>query len=249
MGSPKEEPGRDEDEGPQREVRIESAFELGKYEVTQRQWRVVMGDNPSRFQDCGPDCPVENVGWLDVRKFLKRLNARNDGYQYRLPTEAEWEYACRAGSRTAIYSGPLRILGPNNGPELDPIAWYGGNSGVSYQGGHDSSSWPEKQYEHSTAGPHPVGRKQPNEWGLYDMIGNVWEWCADEYGPYPGGPESARPRPPASGGWLYRGGSWYSTADYCRSATRVRGSFGDFNLGFRLARIPNCEGSAALGRN
>src|SRR6185295_12837821 len=126
-------------------VRITRQFEIGKYEVTQEQWQAVMGDNPSNFK--GANLPVEKVSWNDAQDFLLKLNAR-DGYTYRLPTEAEWEYACRAGS-----------MGDFAG-ELDDVAWYDKNSGSK---------------------THPVGQKRPNVWGLYDMHGNVSEWCSDWY--------------------------------------------------------------------
>jgi formylglycine-generating enzyme required for sulfatase activity len=99
--------------------------------VTQSQWRAVMGNNPSHFQQCGADCPVEGVSWEDVQDFIRRLNAREGHTKYRLPTEAEWEYAARAGTETTVYTGDMRILGKSNAPVLDAIAWYGGNSGVT----------------------------------------------------------------------------------------------------------------------
>ncbi|RPI17804.1 MAG: formylglycine-generating enzyme family protein, partial [Acidobacteriales bacterium] len=135
-----------DDEKPAHRVKITKAFEIGKYEVTQAQWEAVMGANPSATR--GPDLPVEQVSWYDVQEFLSAMNGRNDGYFYRLPTEAEWEFAARAGTTGVRYG------------ELDAIAWYGRNSGDQ---------------------PHPAGGKQPNAWGVYDMLGNVWEWCQDWY--------------------------------------------------------------------
>jgi formylglycine-generating enzyme required for sulfatase activity/serine/threonine protein kinase len=135
------------DEKPVHEVRISQPFYMGKYEVTQAQWQAVMGNNPSYFKNCD-SCPVEQVSWDDAQQFLARLNERNDGFHYRLPSEAEWEYACRSGT-TGDYAG-----------DLNSMAWYRENSGTK---------------------THPVGTKQPNAWGLYDMHGNVGEWCQDWY--------------------------------------------------------------------
>jgi formylglycine-generating enzyme required for sulfatase activity len=196
----------DSDERPVHQVRITRPFELGKYEVTQGQWRAVMGGNPSYFKSCGEDCPVEQVSWDDVENFLDKLNERNDGYQYRLPTEAEWEYACRAKT-TDEYAG-----------NLDAMGWYDANSGGT---------------------THSVGKKASNAWGLYDMHGNVGEWCQDGYGHYPSGMVTD-PQGPSSGPIrVLRGGSWDDGAGNCRSANRSwntpfrRNNF----LGFRLLRI------------
>ena len=216
----------DSDEKPVTRVRITRGFWLGKYEVTQRQWQAVMGKNPSSFQNCGGDCPVENVSWNDVQGFLRNLNGRSGGQDYRLPTEAEWEYAARAGTATDTYAGNLRIQGSRNAPLLDRIAWYGGNSGVIYDGGYDCSGWEEKQYRSQRCGTHPVGGKAPNAWGLHDMLGNVWEWVGDRHGNYPGGsvtdPTGAR----SGSKRVLRGGSWINLARYCRSASRSRSSPG-----------------------
>ena len=240
MGSLENEEGRDSDEVRHR-VRLTKGFWMGKTEVTQGQWQSIMRKNPSYFKNAGKNAPVEQVSWEDCQEFIRKLNAAvatdGHGLRFRLPTEAEWEYACRAGTETAIYTGSLTLRGANNGPELDPIAWYGGNSGVDYEGGYDSSGWPEKQYNHRQAGTHPVGQKAPNAWGLYDMLGNVWEWCSDWYGEYTGG-EVTDPAGPRSGSCrVYRGGSWYDVARYGRSANRswnVPG-FRWYILGFRLA--------------
>jgi len=192
MGSPESEQGRDNDEKEHR-VTLTKGFWMGKFEVTQEQWQAVMGNNPSEFK--GAKLPVEQVSWDDCQSFLQNLN-RVSGIgrrvslgQFRLPTEAEWEYACRAG-RTVPYAGDLAVMG-----------WY------------------DKISESKT---HPGGQKQPNAWGLYDMHGNVWEWCQDRGGDYPGcavtDPEGA-----LSGSFrVFRGGSWDFTAVGCRSANRLR---------------------------
>ena len=174
------------------------------------------------------------------RMWYSGLN-RSYGYIFRLPSEAEWEYAARAGTNTAIYTGDLTIVGKRNGPELDAIAWYGGNSGVNYSGGYDCSGWDGKQYSSSQCGTHPVGGKKPNDWGLYDMIGNVWEWVQDWKGDYPSG-TVINPIGPSSGAYrVVRGGSWGDFARYCRSASRSSDTPGNRfnNLGARLLRTQN----------
>ena len=239
MGSPEGEEGRDADEV-QHEVRISRGFWMGKYEVTQGEWEAVMGANPSEFKACGARCPVESVSWEDVQEFIRRLNERESGsgYRYRLPTEAEWEYAARAGSAGATPEGELRILGKRNAPVLDGQAWYGGNSGVSYVGGYACSGWDAKQYAAERCGTHPVGQKRANGWGLHDMLGNVREWTADRHGDYPSG-SVTDPQGPSTGSYrVGRGGGWGSYARYVRSANRGSGSPGGrgSDTGFRLVR-------------
>ena len=181
-------------------------------EVTQEQYQKVMGTNPSQFK--GPQNPVEKVSWADAVEFCGKLSAmpaeKTAGHVYRLPTEAEWEYACRSGTTTAYGFG-------DDASRLGDYGWFDGNS--------DSST-------------HPVGEKKPNAWGLYDMHGNVWEWCQDWYGDYPSG-STTDPTGPSSGSFrVDRGGSWCSSAGYCRSAYRYRNapeSRGNF-LGFRVLR-------------
>jgi formylglycine-generating enzyme required for sulfatase activity len=198
----------DSDEKPVHSVRV-SNFYIGKYEVTQKQWKAIMGGNPSNWK--GDNLPVENVSWNDVQEFLRKLNAKTGG-NFRLPTEAEWEYACRGGTRSAHY----KYAGSNNASE---VAWYSGNSGSK---------------------THPVGQKQANELGLYDMSGNVWEWCSDWYSKdyYKNSP-SSNPRGPNGGtSRVYRGGSCYRDAGGLRVADRS-GNTPDnrySGLGFRLAR-------------
>jgi formylglycine-generating enzyme required for sulfatase activity len=154
MGSPLSEVGRFDDED-LHEVTIKEDFEIMDTQVTQKQWQDVMGSNPSYFKN-NPDNPVETVSWNDVQEFIKKLNEKNDGYVYDLPTEEQWEYACRAGTQTAYSFG-------DDPKDLKDYAWYWENS------------------ENTT---HPVKQKKPNAWGLYDMHGNVWEWCKDVYDKY-----------------------------------------------------------------
>ncbi|SMF96116.1 Formylglycine-generating enzyme, required for sulfatase activity, contains SUMF1/FGE domain [Methylomagnum ishizawai] len=236
MGSPEDEPERRENESPRHAVTLTRGFWLADTACPQALWEAVMGNNPSRFQD--PERPVEQVTWHDAQAFLRKLEGLLPGVRADLPTEAEWEYACRAGTETALYSGPIEILGENNAPALDPIAWYGGNSGVGFDlaNGYGSTGWPGKQYPDSPSGTHPVRRKRANPWGLYDMLGNVWEWCADgprDYGTEPvvdtiGPQEAERAR-------AVRGGSWLGNARWLRSAYRYAFDPGRAfdSLGFR----------------
>lgn len=242
MGSPQDEPGRDDDEN-QHPVVITRGYWLGETPVTQALWQAVTGENPSHFQT--PDRPVEQVSWDDCQlKLITRLirefpSERGEGF--RLPTEAEWEHACRAGTTTATYAGPIEILGANNAPMLDAIAWYGGNSGEKFdlRDGIDSSDWPDKQHPHSEAGTRRVRGKLPNQWGLYDMLGNVWEWCSDWLSRSDSSATQQDPTGPASGGYrVVRGGSWDDRARFVRAAYRNAADPGrrDSCLGLRLAR-------------
>jgi formylglycine-generating enzyme required for sulfatase activity len=202
--------GGDADEKPAHEVCV-SDFYMGKYEVTQRQWQNIMGGNPSHFSSCGDNCPVEKVSWNDVQNFIGKLNSRT-GKRYRLPTEAEWEYAARSGGKSEKYSG---------GNDVDAVAWYGSNSGSR---------------------THPVGQKQPNGLGLHDMSGNVWEWCNDWYdGTYYNQSPRDNPGGPSSGSYrVFRGGSWAYLAAITRAANRnwAGPDFRSHYLGFRLALPP-----------
>ncbi|MBF0305955.1 MAG: formylglycine-generating enzyme family protein [Alphaproteobacteria bacterium] len=239
MGSPEDEPGRFENEGPRHGVTISQGYWLFDTPCTQRLWQAVMGDNPSRFRS--PDRPVERVSWTAVGDFLTRVNDKH-GVGLALPSEAQWEYACRAGTTTALHTGPIAILGANNAPALDPIAWYGGNSGVDFNlpEGHDNKGWHDKQYPHEKAGTHPVRLKRPNDWGLHDMLGNVWEWCAD--GPREYGTEATTdPLGSLEAGAVrvIRGGSWSDVARSVRAAAcfRLRPAVRNDGLGFRCARV------------
>lgn len=250
MGSPEEETrglvkNKDERiwfdaEHPRHPVTLTEGYWLFDAPCTQALWQVVIEKNPSQFQS--PTRPVEQVSWNDAQNFLKQLNGRIPDLNLALPSEAQWEYACRAGTETAIYANDLAILGERNAPALNPIAWYGGNSGVDFdlERGHDSSDWPEKQYPHTKAGTHPVKRKQINAWGLYDMLGNVWEWCQDGMRDYD---QNAQTNPMGSlttGAYrVLRGGSWGSDARYVRAAYRYRALPDDRvgYFGFRCARI------------
>nr|VFK31581.1 MAG: Formylglycine-generating enzyme, required for sulfatase activity, contains SUMF1/FGE domain [Candidatus Kentron sp. MB]VFK75885.1 MAG: Formylglycine-generating enzyme, required for sulfatase activity, contains SUMF1/FGE domain [Candidatus Kentron sp. MB] len=240
MGSPIDEPGRWDNEGPQQPVVLTQGYWLFDTPCSQALWQAVMGGNPSHFQT--PDRPVESVSWDLTNKFLERINRQIPELHVALPTEAQWEYACRAGTKTATYGGPMEILGTNHAPTLDAIAWYGGNSGLGFEldNGYDGSDWPERQYpEHNRVGTHPVAGRVPNSLGLYDMLGNIWEWCRDGFREY--SVETAiDPMGPVTAGIkrTVRGGSWNSSARNMRAAARRWGKPDIYmvSLGFRCVR-------------
>jgi len=215
MGSPTDEPKRDDDER-QHRVTITRPFYMQTTEVTQKQWKAVMGNNPSKFE--GDNLPVEQVSWNDVQEFIEKLNRMEGTDRYRLPTEAQWEYACRAGTTTPFYTG--RCISTNQ-------ANYGGN--------YPMQGCSKGRYRKKTVN---VASFSPNAGGLYDMHGNVYEWCADWYGKYPSGAVTD-PKGSSSGEYrVYRGGSWFKNARDARSAFRERVNpdiRGDL-LGFRVAR-------------
>jgi formylglycine-generating enzyme required for sulfatase activity len=244
MGSPPKESGRYDNEGPQHQVALSQGYWLFDTPVTQALWEEVMRKNPSEFKS--PKRPVEMVSWHDSQEFMERINDRITGLNLVLPSEVQWEYACRAGTQTATYAGDLEILGESNAPLLDDIAWYGGNSGVNFdlKEGEDSTGWPEKQYPHTLAGTREVALKKANPWGLYDMLGNVWEWCLDGEREYKeenqidplGAMEDGVER-------VLRGGSWYGVARLARSASRGAYDPGGRvdSIGFRCARVQELE--------
>lgn len=229
MGSPDSDREAEADEKPAHRVTISKPFLLGKFEVTQAQWEAVMGSSPyggarsnPYFDLPGmakrvrqPNNPV-TVSWNEAQQFLQRLNQREGHLLYRLPTEAEWEYAARAGTSTSYSFGNDRAL-------LGRYAWHGENF--------------------ATGSPHPVGSKLPNPWGLHDMHGNVWEWVQDNYGRYDAA-AATDPTGPASGaGKVVRGGSWHVTAGGWRSAHRKEypADYRGISIGFRLVRMASVE--------
>ena len=197
----------DLDERPVTQVKISNDFHMARFEVTQGQWQAIMGDNPSLNVSCGPECPVESVSWWDVQEFLARLNeAEGVEDSYRLPTEAEWEYAARAGKSEDLYGA------------LNSIAWHSDNSGGKTQ---------------------PIGQKEPNAFGLHDMIGNTWEWVHDWKGTYPGGTVTDPTGPRTGQRRVVRGPGFTSWPKNCRVSSRL-----DFEpswryeaLGFRVVRM------------
>ena len=221
------------DEKPPVTIIISKPFYISKYEITQQQYKAVMGNNPSEFK--GDNLPVEQVSWYDALNFCNALSQSEgltpcytingtkvtsdfEANGYRLPTEAEWEYAAKAGTKTDFYSGKLTYSGNSPiDPNLDKIAWYSANSSNA---------------------THPVGQKAPNAFGLYDMSGNVWEWCWDRYAEYPSKETKDYQGPEIGTYRVYRGGGWRNLAWYCRSTNRDRNYLDDKNnsLGFRVVK-------------
>jgi sulfatase modifying factor 1 len=268
MGSPETEPGRKADEGPQTRVTLSRGFWLGCTVVTIGQWKKVMGvdvreqlvkqiaddtlhdlhgkkqtlralmgwsheaDPATYLANEGENLPMYFVSWNDAMAFARKLTAQERsagrlpaGYEYTLPTEAQWEYACRAGSTDATYAGPV------NATTLDRIAWYDRNSAEGYAG---------RRLGASRSGPRDVARKEPNAWGLFDMSGNIWQWCRDGYGPYPGGSVTDPLGPTILTQRVNRGGSFGSGANSMRSACRASNPQAEASAyrGFRLALCP-----------
>jgi formylglycine-generating enzyme required for sulfatase activity len=204
MGSPKGEKDRSDNEV-QRQVTIAKPFFMGIYLVTQDQYQAVAGNNPSSMKGAGK--PVETVSWDDAVAFCKKASAKT-GRQFRLPTEAEWEYACRAGTKTAYFCG-------DDDKQLEDYSWY-------------STKGPAKG-----SGTHPVGQKKPNPWGLYDMVGHLGQWCDDAFtGPFPKGAKGPEPKNLR----VHRGGFWDLGSEACRSAKRfwLGGGARNFYVGFRV---------------
>ncbi len=232
MGSRAREPERNDNEGPRHEVEIAQPFYFGVHLVTQEQYRSVLGQSPSAFRPGGENeaevggldthaFPVERVTWTEATAFCKRLarlpEEKKAGRAYRLPTEAEWEHSCRAGTTTAFHFGP----------KLSSLQ-------ANINGEHPSHGLPAGPYLQR---PTPVGSYPPNAFGLYDMHGNVWEWCADRYSPYPEGPVVGAGRIDAGEERILRGGCWYWHAREARSAFRsfVGPSYRNYCVGFRVA--------------
>ena len=251
MGSLQGETGRWHDEGQQHTVTWTKGRWLADTPVTQALWEAVMGNNPSRFRS--PDRPVERVSWDECVDFLSKLVRLAPLLDARLPTEAEWEHACRAGTETATYWGELEIRGVNDGPLLDSIAWYGGNCGVDFEleTGENTSRWRHKQHAHTKGGTHPVGRKAPNQLGLYDMLGNVYECCEDNFGPYNESPVIDPPCIQFGSLRVMRGGSWCSSVRDVRAGHRYSNSAASrgYDSGLRLAKDQMSNLKAEIGRH
>ncbi|MDH7570825.1 MAG: formylglycine-generating enzyme family protein, partial [Armatimonadota bacterium] len=217
MGTPDGEQGREPNEGPRHRVTLSRGFWLGKYEVTQHQWERVMGTRPWEgevYVGADPNCPAVYLSWDDATALAERVSAADSSAHYRLPTEAEWEYACRAGTDTPYSFGA-------DVSRLGDYAWHGKNT-----------------FDVQESYAHPVGRKRANPWGLHDMHGNVWEWVQDWYGPYSAQPQVDPTGPTTGTDRVFRGGSFFYLASFARSGYR---GFNQprhrlFNLGMRLVR-------------
>lgn len=219
MGSPEDEPGRDNNET-QHQVTLTQGYYMQTTPVTQGQWEVVMGINPSYYSNCGSDCPVEHLSWNDAQEFIRKLNRQEGKDLYRLPTEAQWEYSARAGTTTPFYFGRCLYTDQAN-----------------YNGKYPLPDCPQGEYREKTT---PVKMFQANAWGLYDMHGNVWEWVADGYGTYPSSAVIDPTGPASVNDRVLRGGGYQDFASYCRSASRFYSYLGDRSKhdGFRLVLLP-----------
>ena len=201
-------------------VTLSKGFYMQTTEVTQSQWKELMGENPAFFKNCGDDCPAEQVSWNGVQEFIKRLNRMEETGKYRLPTEAEWEYACRAGTQTPFSFG--KCLTINQANYCGDYPYEGCNKGVYRQK------------------PIPVNSFPPNSWQLIGMHGNVWEWCQDRFGQLPTGPVIDPKGPSTGNNRVFKGGGWNSFATACRSSNRSGVAPAKYfaNLGFRLVKEP-----------
>ncbi len=283
MGSPKDEPGRDDYETPHK-VTLTKGFWMGETEVTQGQWLAVtnfslsaqaqkMLDDENLYPVNGkqmtlrdaskagdgmdviasvcaataPNIPIYYVSWDDVTDFCIQLTIKERssnrlpaGWRYALPTEAQWEYACRAGTTTATYAGNMKVLGENNAKVLNDIAWYGGNSSVGYKGaGWTTVNWPNQAFPGKFAGPRRVGQHKANAWGLKDTLGNLYEWVADFSALYTEA-DVVDPLGPATGvNHPYRGGAWkhYATMSRAAKSFEAPPTYRVNDLGFRVALV------------